>query len=63
LKEKKLSQDPLSFHVHTPSTDQGGSVVTGAAAKGMLTQLVETLKRIIAATAKEILDRRDRSKP
>ena len=63
LKEKKLSQDPLSFHVHTPSTDQSGTVATGAAAKGMLTQLVETLKRIIAATSKEILDRRDRSKP
>jgi hypothetical protein len=72
LKEKKLSQDPMSFHVHTPSTaippnpaqpNSKWGAVAGAAAKGMLSRLIDTLKRLIAATAKEILDRRDRSKP
>jgi hypothetical protein len=69
LKQKNLPQDPLSFHVHT----QGGEQIpqeTGTpekqkaradalkAAGGLLSRLVETLKSVIAATAKVILDKR-----
>jgi hypothetical protein len=74
LKEKKLAQDPLSFHVHTAaaqtipedtgtpgSARQHAQAVT--AARGLLGRLVATLKRICAATAQVILDRRGGSKP
>jgi len=74
LKQKNLPQDPLSFHVHTqganqipPDTGTPESQKTRAdsmkAAGGLLSRLVETLKRIIAATAKVILDRRASKKP
>lgn len=74
LKDKKLAQDPLSFHVHTGAAqvipDDGGlpgSAQTRAlaltAARGMLGRLVAALKRICAATAQVILDRRSGSKP
>jgi hypothetical protein len=71
LGQKKLPQGPLSFHVHT----QGANVIPQdtstpvakktresalAAAAGLLGRLVETLKRIIAATSKAILDRRSK---
>jgi hypothetical protein len=73
LKQKGLPQDPLSFHVHTQGAapvpqDQGTPASKAArtdalkAAGGLLGRLVGTLKRIISATAKVILDRRG-SKP
>jgi len=74
LNEKKLPQKPLSFHVHTPAANEipadagtpeskGLRAKASSAAKGLLGRLVATLKRLIAATAKVILDRREGTKP
>jgi pyrrolidone-carboxylate peptidase len=69
IKQQNLPQDPISFHVHTQGADpipqdtstpeaRKDKADKSKAASGLLSRLVETLKRIIAATAKFILDRR-----
>jgi hypothetical protein len=62
LKGSGSAKDPESFHVHTPSA---GAIPEGADGKKARSQamaqrgsLVDTLKRVIGATAKLILDRR-----
>ncbi|HJV61278.1 MAG TPA: DUF4157 domain-containing protein [Albitalea sp.] len=69
LKGAGSTTDPLSFHVHTPSADaipQDTSSKEAVAEKkkatsramGQRTSLIDTLKRVIGAVAKVILDRR-----
>jgi hypothetical protein len=70
LKQKSLPQDPLSFHVHTQNPElhenddpSKRSAADSLSAAGFMNRLVATLKRIVAATAKVILDRRGPKKP
>jgi pyrrolidone-carboxylate peptidase len=70
LKQKNLPQDPLSFHVHTQNPEfhenddpSKRSPADSLSAAGFMNRLVATLKRIVAATAKAILDRRGPKKP
>ncbi len=71
LKQRKFPQDPLSFHVHTQNPNLHEKVKPGSKPSpadslspgGFLNRLVATLKRIVAATAKVILDRRGSKKP
>jgi hypothetical protein len=68
LKQKNLPQDPLSFHVHTQNPNLHDPVAPGSKPSpadslspgGFVNRLVATLKNIIAATAKVILDRRSK---
>ena len=74
LQQSKPAQDPLSFHVHheqvgpipqdtsTPEAAQQRKDELKKAG-GVLNRLIETLKRIVAATAGVILDRRKKAKP
>jgi hypothetical protein len=62
LRDSGSAKDPWSFHVHTPSADAiaAGADAKKATAKAMAQRgsLIDTLKRVIGAVARLILDRR-----
>jgi hypothetical protein len=74
LASSSSTKDPISFHTHTQRSDaipdDTGSADTKKAhkdalgnAKGLLAKIIATLKRLIGAVGRLVLDRRVSPKP